>query len=111
MKNEFYITFYGGEPLLNFSLIKQCVEYVKTLNCSNTIMYSLTTNLTLMTQEIAEYLASVPNFTVVCSIDGNQELHDEHRKGLDGKGSFEYTMEGLKKISERHMETEMKILS
>lgn len=98
MKNEFYITFYGGEPLLNFSLIKQCVEYVKTLNCSNTIMYSLTTNLTLMTQEIAEYLASVPNFTVVCSIDGNQELHDEHRKGLDGKGSFEYTMEGLKNL-------------
>ncbi len=98
MKNEFYITFYGGEPLLNFSLIKQCVEYVKTLNCSNTIMYSLTTNLTLMTQEIAEYLASVPNFTVVCSIDGNQELHDEHRKGSDGKGSFEYTMEGLKNL-------------
>ncbi len=88
MKNEFYITFYGGEPLLNFSLIKQCVEYVKTLNCSNTIMYSLTTNLTLMTQEIAEYLASVPNFTVVCSIDGNQELHDEHRKGSDGKAAL-----------------------
>lgn len=98
MKNEFYITFYGGEPLLNFSLIKQCVEYVKTLNCTNTIMYSLTTNLTLMTQEIAEYLASVPNFTVVCSIDGNQELHDEHRKGPDGAGSFERTMEGLKNL-------------
>ncbi len=98
MKDEFYITFYGGEPLLNFSLIKQCVEYVKSLNCSNTIMYSLTTNLTLMTKEIAEYFASVPNFTVVCSIDGNQQLHDEHRKGIDGKGSFEHVMEGLKNL-------------
>ena len=40
MKDEFYITFYGGEPLLNFKLIKQCIEYVKSLNLSNTIMYS-----------------------------------------------------------------------
>lgn len=31
MKDEFYITFYGGEPLLNFKLIKQCIEYVKSL--------------------------------------------------------------------------------
>ncbi len=81
MKDEFYITFYGGEPLLNFNLLKQCIEYVKSLNLSNTIMYSMTTNLTLMTKEIADYLAGVPNFTVVCSIDGNKELHDEHRKG------------------------------
>ena len=98
MKDEFYITFYGGEPLLNFSLIKQCVEYVKSLKLSNTIMYSLTTNLTLMTKEIAEYLASVPNFTVVCSIDGYKELHDEHRKSVDGKGSFDQVMEGLKNL-------------
>ena len=96
MKDEFYITFYGGEPLLNFNLLKQCIEYVKSLNLSNTIMYSMTTNLTLMTKEIADYLAGVPNFTVVCSIDGNKELHDEHRKGPDGCGSFERAMEGLK---------------
>lgn len=98
MKDEFYITFYGGEPLLNFKLIKQCIEYVKSLNLSNTIMYSMTTNLTLMTKEIADYLAGVPNFTVVCSIDGNKELHDEHRKGSDGSGSFERAMEGLKNL-------------
>ena len=98
MKDEFYITFYGGEPLLNFRLIKQCLEYVKSLNLSNTIMYSLTTNLTLMTKEIAEYLASIPNFTVVCSIDGDKELHDAHRKSADGKGSFDLAMEGLKNL-------------
>lgn len=98
MNDEFYITFYGGEPLLNFSLIRQCIEYVKSLKCNNKIMYSLTTNLTLMTKEIAEYLASVPNFTVVCSIDGDESLHDEHRKDMNGKGSFKRAMEGLKNL-------------
>lgn len=102
MKKEFYITFYGGEPLLNFSLIKQCIEYVKELKCESKIMYSLTTNLTLMTKEIAEYLASVPDFAVVCSIDGDKDIHDEHRKDMEGNGSFERAMEGLKHLRDAY---------
>lgn len=104
MKKDFYITFYGGEPLLNFSLIKQCVEYVKELKCESKIMYSLTTNLTLMTKDIAEYLASIPNFAVVCSIDGDKDIHDEHRKDMGGKGSFERAMKGLRNLREAYGE-------
>lgn len=95
---KFYCTFYGGEPLLNYQFIKQCVEYVQSLGLESEIFYSMTTNLTLMTKEIARFLASVPNFTVVCSIDGDQEIHDEHRKTIEGKGSFIQVMKGLKNL-------------
>lgn len=110
MNDEFYITFYGGEPLLNFRLIKQCVEYVRECNFNNRIMYSMTTNLTLMTKEIAEYLASVPNFTIVCSIDGDREIHDEHRKMISGEGSFQKVLEGLKNLREAFKEKEENII-
>ena len=98
MNDDFYITFYGGEPLLNYGLIKQCVEYVEACRFKNNIRYSMTTNLTLMTKEKADFFASVPNFTIVCSIDGGQDIHDEHRKTVTGEGSFRYGMEGLKNL-------------
>lgn len=96
--DELAITFYGGEPLLCFDVIKQCVEYSQKLNLSanKNLSYSLTTNLTLMTKEIAEYVASIDGFTIVCSIDGPENYHDEYRKYINGKGSFKDVFRGFK---------------
>lgn len=90
------VTFYGGEPLLRLELIKKCVEYSKMVAGSKTISHSMTTNLTLMTKETAEYLASVDRFTVVCSLDGPKEIHDENRLTIDGQGSFDRAIQGLR---------------
>lgn len=90
------ITFYGGEPLLHFDLIKKCVEYSQKNARGKELGYSMTTNLTLMTKEIAEYLASINSFSVVCSIDGPKEIHDENRLTVNGKGSFDKAIQGLK---------------
>lgn len=92
------ITFYGGEPLTNFKLLKQCVEYSKKTITDKEIFYSMTTNLTLMTPEIANYLASIKNYSVVCSIDGPKEIHDSYRKDINGNGSFTRAIKGLKYI-------------
>lgn len=90
------VTFYGGEPLLQFDLIKRSVEYTKKVAGDKHISHSMTTNMTLMTKEIAEYLSSVERFSVVCSLDGPKEIHDENRLSVDGQGSFEKAIRGLK---------------
>ena len=60
----------------------------------------MTSNMTLMNEEIADYIASKPTFSVLCSIDGPQEIHDEHRKTIEGKGSFEKAIAGVRKLVE-----------
>ncbi|AGK96019.1 radical SAM protein [Clostridium pasteurianum] len=94
------ITFYGGEPLIKFDLLKNCIEYAKKTIKDKELTFSLTSNLTLMTKEIAEYLASVEGLSITCSIDGPQDVHDSSRKDINGNGSFERAIRGLKYIVE-----------
>lgn len=96
------VTFYGGEPLIQFNLLRQCVEYVKNIKKDKKISHSMTTNLVLMTKEIAEYLASVDRFSVVCSLDGPKEIHDENRLTVDGNGSFNKALQGLRYLVEAY---------
>lgn len=98
---NFYLTFYGGEPLLKFDLIKECVEYLQSKKRNN-VYYSLTTNLTLMTREKAKYFASKPNFSIVCSLDGDKQTHDENRVTINNEGSFDLAINGLKNLVEAY---------
>lgn len=95
---EVAVTFYGGEPLLQFELVKECIEYAKETISGKKLSYSLTSNLTLMTEERAAYFSSVDNMSIVCSIDGPEEIHDSYRKYPNGQGSFEHALKGLKNI-------------
>ncbi|EHJ02161.1 Radical SAM domain protein [Clostridium sp. DL-VIII] len=94
------ITFYGGEPLVKFDVMKQCIEYslehLKDCNLS----FSLTTNLTLITKEIADYLARIPNLSIVVSLDGPEEVQNTARVYVDGKPTFKDAFRGLKILSE-----------
>jgi len=92
------ITFYGGEPLLKFDLLRNCVEYAQSTIKNKELSYSITTNLVLMTPEIATYLASIDRFMVVCSMDGPEEIHDEYRRFPSGIGSHKYVIRGLKNL-------------
>lgn len=89
------VTFYGGEPLLQFDLIKECVEYSKKVVKKQKLNFSLTTNLTLMTEEKAKYFAGVDNFAIVCSLDGPEEVQNSYRKFANGKGTFADAIKGL----------------
>jgi len=79
------IAFFGGEPLLKFDLIKKIVQYGKIKYPE--IVYSITTNGTLITKENIELLKSFKYVSV--SIDGPKEVHNLHRKFKNGKGSFD----------------------
>lgn len=97
-RNEdlFAVTFYGGEPLLNFDVMKKCIDYcLETYSGTNT-SFSFTTNLTLMTSEIAEYLVQVPNMSIVVSIDGPERIQNQNRVFAQGTPSFSSAFKGLK---------------
>lgn len=80
------ISFFGGEPLLNFDVIKQVVAHARS-RAEDYFRFSLTTNGTLLTREMAAFLA-VNRIGVLYSLDGPEQIHDRHRKYPDGRGSF-----------------------
>ncbi|MCM3702178.1 radical SAM protein [Paenibacillus macerans] len=90
------VTFYGGEPLLRFDLLKWVIEYSLETLKGKELTFSLTTNLTLVTKGIAEYLASVPGLSIVCSLDGPEKIQNAYRKFSNGEGSFSRAIQGLK---------------
>lgn len=72
------LDFYGGEPLLNFSLIKKSVDYIKNALYGKDLNFGITTNATLLSEEIIEFLDS-NNFTLVISLDGDKKSNDKNR--------------------------------
>ena len=62
-----------GKPLVNFKVMKQCIDYALANLTECNLSFSFTTNLTLMTEKIADYLGQVPNLSIVLSMDGPAE--------------------------------------
>lgn len=94
------VTFYGGEPLLKYDLLKDCIEYAQRIVKEKKLSFSLTTNLVLVTREIAKYLASVEDLSIVCSLDGPEDMHNDYRKDIHGNGSFQKAIQGLRYLIE-----------
>ncbi len=94
------VGFFGGEPLLAWSLVCRAADYARKKFLAPS--FSLTTNGTLLDDEKAEYLAAT-GFSLIVSVDGPQHLHDQARPMSDGggrvKGSYEAVVRGLECIS------------
>ena len=98
---RYSLAFYGGEPLLNLELIKQCVEYIKSKTAGKKVDFVMTTNATLLIDTTVDYLQK-EKFQIMVSLDGSKQEHDEHRKFQNGKGSFDLIQKNLRKIRERY---------
>jgi len=94
-----YIGFYGGEPLLRFDFIKECINYIDENYPDRAVKYSMTTNGTLLTVDVAKYLTE-RDFSLTISLDGSRETHNANRKFPNGEGSFDIIMNNIKKINE-----------
>lgn len=88
------ISFYGGEPLLNIKLIRQCVEYVKQRIGDSHVQFSMTTNGSLIRGETAKFLAD-EDFLLLVSLDGPRELHDSQRRFHTGDCTWEIIIRNL----------------
>lgn len=94
------VTFYGGEPLVRFDLLKKCIDYCLETIKDKELTFSLSTSLTLMTPQIAEYIASIKGCSVLCSIDGPDFIHDAYRVSADKKGTHKKAIQGLRYLVE-----------
>jgi uncharacterized protein len=98
-----HVTFFGGETLLNFGLMKATVAYAKRkcAEAGKKVEFSLTTNATLLTEEIVDFM-SEHQIGVTVSIDGDQELNDRMRVFHDGRGSYNVIVPRIQMLLKRH---------
>jgi uncharacterized protein len=96
------ISFYGGEPLLRYSLLKEITIYAENQASKKgkEMLFSITTNGTLLTSEIIEFFIK-HSFQLVISLDGPGEINDRYRKLKNGEGAFDRIMNVLQMIKER----------
>lgn len=96
------ISFYGGEPLLNFALIKEVVDYTGSLNLPHiSFRYGMTTN-ALLVPRYLKYLVD-KKFSLLISLDGNKFNHS-YRVDNNGNNSFHRVIKAIKQIQINHPE-------
>lgn len=95
------IGFYGGEPLLEYELVKSIVRYAKGIMPDKSITFHMTTNGTIVNPEIIKFLSD-NYFKLTISIDGPKKNHDKYRKfAANGMGTFDVVYGNLKKIKDQ----------
>ena len=102
-RRHVHITFFGGETLMNFPLLKQVVAYARERAAEQlrSIDFSLTTNATLLTPAIIEFL-SEHRIGVTVSMDGPKELHDQLRVFANGRGSYDIVEARVRALIQNH---------
>ena len=99
-RNNFSITFFGGEPLLNMEVIEDICSYCGKLNKEGKYFdFAITTNGTLLTPEIYKFLTR-NNIAIMVSIDGSKEIHDHNRPLKNGKSSWDIIVRNLAQLPE-----------
>ena len=93
------INFFGGEPLLQFDLLKKTVSYAKTLDRhgDTKFQFGVATNATLVTKEISRYLKQ-NHFGINVGFDGPSKIHNRNRPFKDGSPSWERVVSGIQKL-------------
>ena len=96
--NQLSISWYGGEPLLAFDLIKEFSYKVINLCQKYNISYSanIVTNGYLLTKEIAEELQNINVHSIQITLDGPEDIHDTRRFLQGGQGTFKKIIKNLK---------------
>jgi uncharacterized protein len=98
-----YITFFGGETLLNFPTVRGVIAYARErfAAAGKRIEFSLTTNATLLREDIIEFLAE-NDVAVTVSIDGPREMQDRFRIFHNGRGSYGIVEPKVRQLLRRH---------
>lgn len=95
------VDFFGGEPLMNWDVVKELVAYARTQEkiYNKNFRFTLTTNGMLIDDDVIEF-ANKEMSNVVLSLDGRKEIHDRTRVDYAGNGSYEQIVPKFKKLVE-----------
>ncbi len=96
------VDFFGGEPLMNFGVVKDLVAYARSIEKekNKNFRFTLTTNGLNITDEVIDF-ANKEMSNVVLSLDGRKEVHDRFRVDLAGRGSYDRIVPLFKKFVEK----------
>ncbi|MCR5452127.1 MAG: thioether cross-link-forming SCIFF peptide maturase [Lachnospiraceae bacterium] len=106
-RHNLEVDFFGGEPLLNFDVVKQLVEYGRSIENEHDkrFRFTLTTNGVKLDDDIMEF-ANKEMANLVLSIDGRKEVHDHMRPFRGGQGSYDMILPKFKKAAESRNQTD-----
>ena len=95
------VDFFGGEPLMNFDVVKRLVAYARSVEKEHgkNFRFTLTTNGLLIDDDVIDF-ANRECANVVLSLDGRKEIHDRYRVDYAGKGSFDRIVPKFQKLVE-----------
>ncbi len=95
------VDFFGGEPLMNFEVVKQLVAYARSVEKQHgkNFRFTLTTNGILIDDDVIDF-ANKEMSNVVLSLDGRKEIHDRYRVDYAGNGSWERIVPKFQKLVE-----------
>lgn len=101
-RHNLEVDFFGGEPLMNFPVVKQLVAYGRELEKKHNKLFKFTTttNAVNMTDEIMDFMNKEMD-NVVISLDGRKEVHDRMRPTANGKGSYDLIMDKAKRFASK----------
>ena len=93
------VDFFGGEPLMNFEVVKQLVAYARSIekDAKKNFRFTLTTNGMLIDDDVIDF-ANREMSNVVLSLDGRKEVHDRFRVDYAGRGSWERIVPKFQKL-------------
>ena len=96
------VDFFGGEPLMNFDVVKELVAYGRKLEKvhDKNFRFTLTTNAVLLDDEVTEFLNKEMS-NVVLSLDGRKCVNDKMRVTRNGKGSYDVVVPNIKRFIEK----------
>ena len=98
-RHNLEVDFFGGEPLLNFKMIKDLVKYARGLEKKHNknFRFTLTTNGVLIDDDVIDFCNKEMS-NVVLSLDGRKEIHDKFRVDYNGKGSYDNIVPKFQKL-------------
>lgn len=101
------VDFFGGEPLMNFEVVKQLVAYAREQEKihNKNFRFTLTTNGVLLDKEVMDF-ANKEMYNVVLSLDGRKETNDRMRVSRNGKGSYDLIVPKFKEMVKRRGDKE-----
>ena len=98
-RHNLEVDFFGGEPLMNWEVVKQIVAYARSVEKQHNknFRFTLTTNGMLINDEVIEF-ANREMSNVVLSLDGRREVHDATRVDYAGRGSYDRIVPKFQKL-------------
>lgn len=98
-RKKIEVDFFGGEPLMNFEVVEEVVNYCRQIEkeTNKSFYFTMTTNGTLLNEHITDFINKEMD-NIVISIDGRKEVHDKIRHGVNNVGSYDRIVPKAQKL-------------